>query len=128
MIQTKEPHSPTRSRITIEEIKENGLQVNTKKNDEAYYRCVIKGYWSCTCCTIRHLVDLHEASIMAKRKEKETNFTDFDDIFGDQQNESMDITHLDISDSFAGPNGTIDNLIDDGNAKIGNENVNGGDV
>ena len=39
----------------------------------------------------------------------------------------MDITHLDVSDFFVGPNKTTDNLIYDGNAKVDDEQINGGD-
>ena len=32
------------------------------------YRCDMKGHWSCTCCTSKHLVDLYQASIKEKGK------------------------------------------------------------
>ena len=61
----------------------------------------MKGHWSRTCCTPKHLVDLYQASI--KGKEVEMNFIDSDG--------QVDLTHLDVSD----PNGKIDHLIGDGN-------------
>ena len=39
-----------------------------------------------------------------RRKNK---LTDFDNIFGDQQNESIDITNLDVSDFYVEPNRTL---------------------
>ena len=65
----------------------------------------MKGHWSCTCRTPKHLVDLYQASI--KEKEVEMNFIDSDD--------QVDLTYLVVSDFFKNPNGKIDHLIDDGN-------------
>ena len=48
---------------------ENGkcLQDKPPKNHENNcYRCGMKEYWSCTCYTPKHLVDLYQASIKAK--------------------------------------------------------------
>ena len=39
-----------------------------KSHDELCYRCGMEGYWSRTCCTVKHLVDLYQAF---KGKEKE---------------------------------------------------------
>ena len=60
-------------------------------HEDACYRCGMKGHWSRTCRTSKHLVDLYQAS---KEKEKniEMNFTDLDG--------ENDITNLDISDFF----------------------------
>ena len=33
----------------------------------------MEGHWSCTCCTLQHLVDLYQASIKEKEKGIETN-------------------------------------------------------
>ena len=71
------------------------------------YRCDMKGHWSCTCCTSKHLVDLYQSSIKVKGKEVEMNFIDSDG--------QVDLTHLDVSDFFENPNGKIDHLIGDGN-------------
>ena len=47
-------------------------------NKQAYetdcYRCGMKGHWSHTCRTAKHLVDLYQASAKGKRKQIETNF------------------------------------------------------
>jgi hypothetical protein len=52
-------------------------------------------HWSRTCRTLKHLVELYQASIKKNRKKKvETNFI---------KNESSGIlmdTHLDVSDFF----------------------------
>jgi hypothetical protein len=65
-----------------------------KKSQSSCYRCGITNYWSRTCRTPKHLVELYQASIKKKEKEIEINFI---------QNESSGIlmdTHLDVSDFF----------------------------
>ncbi|XP_020412865.1 uncharacterized protein LOC109947332 [Prunus persica] len=61
-----------------------------------------------------------------KGKEKETNFTDFDNIFYDFT-EPLDITHLEVSDFFAESSGTFDDSYGDGNTNVGDENMKDGD-
>ena len=39
----------------------------------------MEGHWSRTCCTLKHLVDLYQASIKEKEKGIETNFTNCND-------------------------------------------------
>ena len=56
------------------------------------YRCGIKGHWSHTCRTPKHLVDLYQASIKAKAKEIEMNFID---------GNGLDLIYYDI-DFFGG--------------------------
>ena len=88
---------------------ENGkcLQDKSPKNHENNcYICGMKGHWSCTCRTPKHLVNLYQASI--KGKEVEMNFIDNDG--------TVDLTHLDVSNFFENPNKKIDHL-------IGEENV-----
>ena len=68
-----------------------------------YYRCGMKGHWSCTCRTPKHLVDLYKISIKVKGKEIEINFTDSD---------GLDLTYYDI-DFFGGPSEKTDHLIND---------------
>ena len=63
----------------------------------------MKGHWSRTCCTLKHLVDLYQASTKAKGKEIEMNFTDCD---------GLDLTYYDI-DFFGGLSEKIDHLIND---------------
>ena len=95
----------------------------------------MKGHWSCTCRTTKHLVDLYQASIKGKGSQIETNFIngqgimDPDDPYQvslqDTNNQIDDnlvdndsaipSTHFDISDFFEDPSGKIDYLIGDGN-------------
>ena len=63
----------------------------------------MKGHWSHTCCTSKHLVDLYQASTKAKGKEIEMNFTDGD---------GLNLIYYDI-DFFGGSNEKIDHLIND---------------
>ena len=65
----------------------------------------MKGHWSHTCCTPKHVVNLYQASI--KGNEVEMNFIDSDG--------QVDLTHLDFLDFFENPNGKIDHLISDVN-------------
>ena len=90
---------------------ENGkcLQDKPPKNRENnYYRYGMKGHWSCTYCTPKHLVDLYQASIKAKGKEIEMNFTNGD---------GLDLTYYEI-DFFGGPSEKTDHLINDENINI----------
>jgi hypothetical protein len=68
----------------------------------------MKGYWSCTYCTPKHLVDLYQASIKGKENEIEMNFVDYNNledsqVFLDTQNREGN-THLDISNFFVDSN------------------------
>ena len=65
------------------------------------------GHWSRTCRTLKHLVDLYQASIKEERKGIKMHFTD--------HYEPIDINHLDVSDFFEDFEGEIDHLIGDGN-------------
>ena len=48
---------------------EKGVEPQSKHTREnQYYRCGMKRHWSCTCYTLKHLVDLYQASLKAKRK------------------------------------------------------------
>ena len=89
-----------------ETIQENGerLQDKPPKNHKNNcYRCGMKGHWSRTSHTPKHLVDLQQASIKAKGKEIEMNFIDGD---------GLDLTYYDI-DLFGGSNEKTDHLIND---------------
>ena len=68
----------------------------------------MKGHWTHTYHTPKHLVDLYQASIKAKGKEIEMNFTDGD---------GLDLTYYDI-DFFGDPSEKTDHLINDKNTSI----------
>ncbi|XP_073143907.1 uncharacterized protein [Henckelia pumila] len=78
---------------------------NMKEYEDKCFKCGTEGHWSCTCRTPKHLVDLYQNSIKGKGK-IEKNFADDDG--------PIDITHLDVSDFFAQPDGNIDHLIGGG--------------
>ena len=108
-------------------------------NKQAYetecYRCGMKGHWSRTCRTAKHLVDLYQASIKGKNKQIETNFIDGNDIMnfndphqvspkedGNQSNAkffddegAVPLTNFDISDFFEDPSENLNHLIGGGN-------------
>nr|GMD52740.1 uncharacterized protein LOC109192458 [Ipomoea batatas] len=64
---------------------------NNPKNVESIcYRCGMNGHWEHTCRTVRHLVDLYQASLKDKGKTIESNNVFIDDDF--------DIPHLDVED------------------------------
>ena len=67
----------------------------------------MKGHWSRTYYTSKHLVNLYQALIKGKGKKVEMNFIDSDG--------PVDLTHLEVSDFCENPNGKIDYLIGDGN-------------
>jgi hypothetical protein len=41
-----------------------------KKSESSYYRCDMTNYWSRTCHTLKHLVELYQASIKKKKINK----------------------------------------------------------
>ncbi|XP_058783749.1 uncharacterized protein LOC131658477 [Vicia villosa] len=87
---------------------------SSKTNENICYRCGGKGHWSRTCRTPKHLVDLYKKSLKNKKEKIETHFANEDD---DPDYGNMDVTHLDIGDFFADPDGKIDHLIGDGSVK-----------
>ncbi|XP_017974461.1 PREDICTED: uncharacterized protein LOC108661545 [Theobroma cacao] len=94
--------------MNSEEIHEKDKGGQSKRNTEnVCYRCGMKGHWSRTCRTPKHLVELYQASLKDKGKNIETNFVEDD--------RQVDITHLDVTDFFAHPEGRIDHLIGDEN-------------
>ena len=90
---------------------ENGkcLQDKPLKNYENNcYRCCMKGHWSRTYRTPKHLVDFYQALIKAKGKEIEINFIDCN---------GLDLTYYDI-DFFGGSSEKTDHLINDDKINI----------
>ncbi|XP_072062736.1 uncharacterized protein [Arachis hypogaea] len=77
-----------------------------KSAEDKCFRCGGKGYWSRTCRTPKHLVDLYQAYLKMDDKEKETNFVSND--------VEKSTTHYDVSDFFEDPEGNIGHLINDG--------------
>lgn len=47
----------------------------------------MKAHWSCTCCTLKHLLELYEASLKYKEKDIETKFIFLNDDFDDDNME-----------------------------------------
>ncbi|XP_073121511.1 uncharacterized protein [Henckelia pumila] len=84
---------------------EEANEKSSKEFEDKCYRCGVEGHLSRTCRTTKHLVDLYQSSMKEKGK-IEANLVDSDD--------PVDITHLDVSDFFAHPDGNIDNLIGGG--------------
>lgn len=61
------------------------------------FRCGMKGHWSRTCRTPKHLVDLYEASLKDKGKNVETNLV-FEDK--DHTDNLLQMTYLDETDFY----------------------------
>ena len=47
---------------------------NKRVYEIKWYKCGMKGHWSCTCRTTKNLVDLYQVSIKIKGNQIETNF------------------------------------------------------
>ncbi|XP_050156253.1 uncharacterized protein LOC126630176 [Malus sylvestris] len=73
--------------------------MNTPRNPKGVcHRCGGNGHWARTCRTLKHLVDLYQASL--KEKGVETNFldqADISDLMFDLSGQ-LNTTHLDVSD------------------------------
>ena len=77
-----------------------------KRVESTCHRCGIKGHWSRTCRTSKHLVDLYQASL----KGVETNFTEPNDhlglahlephLGGVNQIDPLSSTHMKVADFF----------------------------
>ncbi|KAL6322691.1 hypothetical protein AAG906_015377 [Vitis piasezkii] len=81
-------YSNNSQKMKTKQENEKRLQDKPHKNHENNcYRCGMKRHWSHTCRTPKHLVDLYQASIKAKGKEIDMNFTDGD---------GLDLTYYDI--------------------------------
>ncbi|XP_012850836.1 PREDICTED: uncharacterized protein LOC105970548 [Erythranthe guttata] len=97
-----------------------------KKQNDSFYKCGANGHWLNVCRTPRHLVDLYQASIKGKGKEKKINFINFNNDTVDNS-DPMDFTHLDVGDFLNEPSGEIGETkyngdeANDGNAKVKND-------
>ncbi|KAG4960075.1 hypothetical protein AAZX31_13G181000 [Glycine max] len=78
------------------------------------HRCGCKDHCSSACQTPRHLVEQYQESLKTKEKQIKTHFG-YEE--GDFRYGLMDVTHLNIADFFADPDGKIDHLIGDGSVK-----------
>ncbi|KAG6627170.1 hypothetical protein CIPAW_15G107900 [Carya illinoinensis] len=83
----------------------------SKKHEDRCHRCGMTRHWSRICLTVKHLVDLYQASIKEKIKKFETNFAEPSDALVSIDGE--DITILDVSDFFENSSGRFDHLIGD---------------
>lgn len=102
--------------------KRKGKNIAPKNYEDKCYRCGMKGHWSRTCYTAKHLVDLYQASIDKKNKNIEVNLASQnpnsegdDDTNLDDMN--IDMNYLDVADFFEHPREKIDHLIEDKNDK-----------
>ena len=93
--------------------KDNKSGENSKMVTNLCYRCGMKGHWSRTCCTPKHLVDLYQESLKKKdKKAVEINFVSKDESVDHDLN---DMTHLDVVDFFIQPEANIEHLFGDEN-------------
>ncbi|GAV63680.1 hypothetical protein CFOL_v3_07198, partial [Cephalotus follicularis] len=67
-------------------------------------------HWYRACGTMKHWVDLYQASLKEKGKQVETNFIDHCNSLETTQSDivSMGTTHLDIADFLTDPNEKMD--------------------
>ncbi|GAV80899.1 hypothetical protein CFOL_v3_24358, partial [Cephalotus follicularis] len=77
------------------------------------HRCGMEGHWYRACRTMKHWVDLYQASLNEKGKQIETNFIGHCNPLETTQSDfvSMGTTHLDIDDFLTDPNEKIDQVI-----------------
>ena len=121
---SKGHNTPYNKRLNQNEIKqqENGkdLQYKSQKGHEnKCYRCSIKGHWSCTCCSPKHLAYLYQTSLKEKGKWVEVNLSELGDLddFLDTSN-GVNVTHIKAFDFFKDINREVENLIGDQNDHI----------
>ncbi|XP_075645728.1 uncharacterized protein LOC142616852 [Castanea sativa] len=97
-----------------------GLQNKSPKGHESVcYRCGIKGHWSRTCRTPKHLVNLYQASLKDKGKGVEVNLADLSDLEDPMKyldiSSEPNVTHLEASNFFEDIDREVENLIGDQN-------------
>ena len=80
----------------------------SKSHENTYHRCGIKGHWSRTCHTAKHLVDLRLASLKKIEKNIEMNFTGA---------KELDLSYYDV-DFFGAPLEKTNYLMGDENVTI----------
>ncbi|PIN16609.1 hypothetical protein CDL12_10736 [Handroanthus impetiginosus] len=95
---------------------EKKLEKSSKDSDNSCFRCGAKGHWSRICRTLKHLVELYQASLKKKKKSVEGYFTNSIDDFHNDAND-VDIAYLDVANFFEDSEGKIDHLIGDGNVQ-----------
>nr|XP_025888384.1 uncharacterized protein LOC112942049 [Solanum lycopersicum] len=76
---------------------------------EGCFRCGGRGHYARECRTPKHLVEIYQESLNKKEKNPEANFI---------SKNQVDITHLDVANFFAHPEGKIDHLIGDGSVNM----------
>ena len=79
-----------------------------KSDENTCHICGMKGHWSRTYRTAKHLVDLYQASLKKIEKNIEMNFTDA---------KGLDLSYYDV-DLFGAPLEKIDYLMDDESVTI----------
>ena len=104
-------HFSARSRIMVRQNKK--MEKMYVKNPsmtlkETCYRCRMKGHWSRTYRTTKHLVDLYQTSLKDIGKRVETNFAN---------GNGLDLSYFNM-DFFEGPSDNFNCLIDDENVNI----------
>ena len=77
----------------------------SKSHENTCHRYSMKGHWSRTCRTTKHLVDLYQASLKKIEKNIETNFF---------KAKGLDLSYYDV-DFFGAPLEKTDYLMDDEN-------------
>lgn len=75
------------------EIQEKDGRQSKKNMENICYRYGMKSQWSRTCRTLKHLVDLYQASLNDKDESVETNFVQDDFNYG-----KIDMKHPDVAD------------------------------
>ena len=89
--------------------KEKRKEEKREATREGCFRCGGRGHYAHDCRTPKHLVELYQESLKKKEKIPEANFI---------SENQVDITHLDVADFFAHPEGKIDHLIGDGSVNM----------
>nr|XP_017250847.1 PREDICTED: uncharacterized protein LOC108221484 [Daucus carota subsp. sativus] len=87
---------------------ENNINKDKGKGvvESTCYRCGVKGHWSRTCRTPKHLVELYQASLKDKGKNVETNLVCGENEHAD---DLLKMTYLDAADFYENPTTLNDN-------------------